>query len=423
MGLPDRDSASTWGGKLLVDRDGTEIGTCTQIFLDDATGLPEWAQADLSGGPGVVPLMDAAVAGDRVRVAVRRTEVVEAPRVDDPLHISEDEEERLYRHYGITFSREDSESLLPVDGPVDGPPTESPAAAEPATADPIVEHLLTGPVATTPGAAGESTASTSDASTSPVYTPTAPTSADTPDVRQAPGNDRGGLLPALGAGTVGVLAAVAAAIFWWRRRQQMPPTRKELLAARARAASLALTAKKEQVATSAAPLLQRGRRLSAAAGEQAAVQARAAAERAAVQARVAAERAAVQARAAAQQAAAVGAAARTVRLQRVPQQADLAPQPAERPTRARVFGALPALGGFAAGYAARARAGRGGTEPLDAGTSGEGRPLHRMAGRVQARVTDAARAGNAQLSQRGSAVADRVRRRSGGDEEAPLSDG
>ena len=94
MGLPDRDSASGWGGKLLVDRDGTEIGTCTQIFLDDATGLPEWAEADLSGGPGVVPLMDAAESGDRVRVAVRVAEVADAPRVDDPLHISEDEEER-----------------------------------------------------------------------------------------------------------------------------------------------------------------------------------------------------------------------------------------------------------------------------------------------------------------------------------------
>ena len=97
MGLPDRDSAKTWGGKLLVDRDGTEIGTCTQIFLDDATGLPEWAAADLSGGPGVVPLIDATATGDHVRVAVRHTEVVDAPRVDDPLHISEDEEEQLYR--------------------------------------------------------------------------------------------------------------------------------------------------------------------------------------------------------------------------------------------------------------------------------------------------------------------------------------
>jgi hypothetical protein len=308
MGLPDRDSAKTWGGKLLVDRDGTEIGTCTQIFLDDATGLPEWAAADLSGGPGVVPLIDATATGDRVRVTVRHTEVVEAPRVDDPLHISEDEEERLYRHYGITFSREDSESLLPVDGPRDEPAVADSAVAgtgadEPAANGPVI----TEPAGIEPVAAAESTASTSPASWEPT-----PTSV----------SDRSGVLPALAAGTVGVLAAVAAAIFWWRRRQQIPPTRKELFAARARAASLALAAKKQQVATSAAPLVQTGRQLSAAAAERAAVQGRVAAERAAVQARVAAERAAVQARAAAQQAATVAAAARTVRLQRVPSGGD-----------------------------------------------------------------------------------------------------
>ncbi len=360
MGLPDRDSASTWGGKLLVDRDGTEIGTCTQIFLDDATGLPEWAEADLSGGPGVVPLMDAAESGERVRVAVRVAEVADAPRVDDPLHISQDEEERLYRHYGITFSREDSESLLPVDGPVLAEPervepalAES-ALAESALAEPaLAESALAESALAEPAQVAESTWSPS---------PLATDAAEAPEGRRQ-------LWPALAAGAVGVLAALAAAVFWWRRHQQLPPTRKELLAARARAASLALATRKEQVATSAAPLLLTGRKLS-----------ETAAQRAAEQAHVAAERAAVQARAAAQQAAAVTAAARTVRLQRVPR-ASVEPQPVagsakDRRARQAVMSALEVFGGFAAGYAVRARA------------------------------------GNAQLSQLGTAVTDRVRRRS-----------
>lgn len=124
MGQPDRDSAMAWGGKLLVDRDGSVIGTCTEIFLDDATGLPEWATADVSGGPAFVPLVDAAEADDRVRVAVLQAAVADAPSVGDPRHLSEDEEERLYRHYGITFSRDDSDSLLPTAAP----PTNAAAA-------------------------------------------------------------------------------------------------------------------------------------------------------------------------------------------------------------------------------------------------------------------------------------------------------
>ena len=403
MGLPDRDSASTWGGKLLVDRDGTEIGTCTQIFLDDATGLPEWAQADLSGGPGVVPLLDAAESGDRVRVAVRRTEVVDAPQVDDPFHISEDEEERLYRHYGITFSREDSESLLPVDGPAPADPlTVEPAGSEPVVSEPV----LSAPVLTEPDVV----------SVAPVE-PASFTTPVTTEGTEDPGTRRRSLRPALAAGAVGVLAAIAAAVFWWRRQHQVqvPLSRKDLLAARARAASLALSTKKEQVATSAAPLVQSGRRVSAAAAQQAAVQAR-----------VAAERAAVQARAAAQQAAAVAAAARTVRLQRVAPGAGVEPQhPASgrtdgRQRRDAVMSALEAFGGFAAGYAVRARVGRSAERLDQPGTSGRAQQVQRIAGQVQTRVTDTVRAGNAQLAQRGSAVAGRVRRRSTGDGELPL---
>ena len=75
MGLPDQDLAKTWGGRVLVDREGAAIGTCTEILLDDATGLPEWAQADLNGGPALVPLVDAAESGDQVRVAVSRADV------------------------------------------------------------------------------------------------------------------------------------------------------------------------------------------------------------------------------------------------------------------------------------------------------------------------------------------------------------
>ena len=326
MGLPDRDSAKTWGGKLLVDRDGAEIGTCTQVFVDDATGLPEWAQADLSGGPAVVPLLDAAETGDRVRVAVLHAAVAEAPRVEDPGHISEDEEERLYRHYGIQFSREASDSLLPVDAPV-APEVVAPAAVASETTDTVRNETVA------PRTADVAEQASPGLSASPVEV--------TPPTEVTSGSQSAGRgpVPALAAGAVGVLAAVAAAIFWWRQRQHVPPTRKELLAARARAASLALAARKEQVSASAAPLLRSGRAFSTAAAQQAAVQAkeaaerasaqaRVAAERATVQARVAAEQASVQARAAAEQAAALAATARTLRIQRVTPDADIEAQPA-----------------------------------------------------------------------------------------------
>ncbi len=371
MGLPDQNSARSWGGRLLVDRDGTEIGTCTQIFVDDATGLPEWAQADLTEGPAVIPLMDAAESGDRVRVRVSRAEVTQAPPIDDLGHISPEEEERLYRHYGITYSSEGSESLLPVDEPAPLPAPE-PTVSQPVMSAPeMPEPVL---------------------STSP--------DVDLVDAE----HDQGSRLRSLAAGIGGVLAAGAAAVFWWRLRHQTPPTRKELLAARAREAALALTERSDQVRTAAGPLMQTGRKLSSSVAQQAAVQAK-----------VAAERAAVQARAASEQAAAVAAAARTVRLQRVTPGAELEAVEPARQGRGRLVAALQGVVGFAAGYALRGL--KGGASPMEgSGEGGEGqrRQLQQVTGRLQTRAADSFRTGKAQVSQRAGVVASRMRSRSSG---------
>ncbi len=377
MGLPDHGSARTWGGRLLVDRDGTEIGTCTQIFVDDATGLPEWAQADLGEGPAVIPLMDATESGDRVQVRVSRAEVAKAPAIDDLGHISPEEEERLYRHYGITFSTEASESVLPVDDPVHVPAHDS-VAAEPVPFEPA----LSAPEVP------EAMSSEPDVATSPEL-----------DLGGAPEQGSGTRLRALAAGTGGVVAAGAAAVFWWRLRHQVPPTRKELLAARARDAALAVAARSDQIKVAAGPLLQTGRRVSSSAAQQAAVQAR-----------IAAERAAVQARAASEQAAAIAAAARTVRLQRVAAEAELPPAPKRRGS-SRMLAALQGLTGFAAGYALRART--GGEPAADAG-EGQRRQLQQVTGKLQTRAADSLRVGKAQVSQRAGAVAGKVRSRSSG---------
>lgn len=113
MALPDADAARTWGGKTIVDRFGATIGACTQVYTDDATGLPEWATARIGRTVVLLPLLDAVEVDEQVRVAVSRDDVVRAPAVADRHHISAEEEAALYRHYGIAFSQARSSSLLP----------------------------------------------------------------------------------------------------------------------------------------------------------------------------------------------------------------------------------------------------------------------------------------------------------------------
>ncbi|HVN12967.1 MAG TPA: PRC-barrel domain-containing protein [Kineosporiaceae bacterium] len=118
MALPDPEQVTSWGGKLLVDRAGRAIGTVTNVYNDDDTGLPEWATTRIGEATVFIPLEDAVESDGQIKVVVHRDDVAKAPLVLDRNHISRDEEVRLYRHYGIPYSAERSPSGLPGgDGP------------------------------------------------------------------------------------------------------------------------------------------------------------------------------------------------------------------------------------------------------------------------------------------------------------------
>jgi hypothetical protein len=119
MALPNPEQVRSWGGKLLVDRTGQPIGTVTQVYIDDATGLPEWATTRLGEAAFFLPLQDAVEADGQIHVPLHRDDVAKSPAVLDKRHITPDEEARLYRYYGIPYTAERSRSGLPVG---EGPP-------------------------------------------------------------------------------------------------------------------------------------------------------------------------------------------------------------------------------------------------------------------------------------------------------------
>ena len=122
MGLPSPERARTWGGRMVVDRDGARIGTITQIYTDDATGLPEWATTRLGEATVFLPLLDAHEQDGAVQVQVKRDDVAKAPMVGPGRRISEQDEARLYRWYGIDYTPDRSPSGLPAGvGPVPRP--------------------------------------------------------------------------------------------------------------------------------------------------------------------------------------------------------------------------------------------------------------------------------------------------------------
>jgi uncharacterized protein (TIGR02271 family) len=105
--MPDVDTVRGWQGATMVDRDGDKVGTIESIYVDDQTGQPEWALVNtgLFGTRSTfVPIAQASASGDQVQVPFERQRVNDAPNIDPDGHLSEQEEQELWRHYGLDYA-------------------------------------------------------------------------------------------------------------------------------------------------------------------------------------------------------------------------------------------------------------------------------------------------------------------------------
>lgn len=109
-------------GHKAVDRNGDKIGTVDEVYLDDATGRPEWAavRTGIFGRDAFVPLTTSEFSGEELRVPYDKSLVKESPDFGVGQHLSPAQELQLYRYYGL-------------DTPVDGHPApeQSHRAAQP----------------------------------------------------------------------------------------------------------------------------------------------------------------------------------------------------------------------------------------------------------------------------------------------------
>jgi len=91
-------------GRDVYDASGNKIGSASEVYLDDQTGEPEWVtvKTGLFGTKeSFVPIRDADLTDDGVRVHVSKDQVKDAPKIDTDGHLSPQEEEELYRYYGL----------------------------------------------------------------------------------------------------------------------------------------------------------------------------------------------------------------------------------------------------------------------------------------------------------------------------------
>jgi stress response protein YsnF/sporulation protein YlmC with PRC-barrel domain len=165
-------------GHKAVDRNGDKIGTVDEVYLDDATGKPEWAavRTGLFGRDAFVPLATSDFVSDELRIPYDKSQVKDSPDFGVGQHLSPEQELQLYRYYGLEVPSGGNGSGSGSAKDAASSAATAPAAPPTAPASPVVPPAQPAatqamPVVTT------TTAAAAAAATAPTgSTPTADTS-------------------------------------------------------------------------------------------------------------------------------------------------------------------------------------------------------------------------------------------------------
>jgi uncharacterized protein (TIGR02271 family) len=93
-------------GATAYDRDGDKIGKVGQLYYDDTTDQPTWVTVNtgfFGTHQSFVPVSGAEFNGDRVTMAYDKATVKDAPKIAEDAHLSPQEEQQLYRYYGLDY--------------------------------------------------------------------------------------------------------------------------------------------------------------------------------------------------------------------------------------------------------------------------------------------------------------------------------
>jgi uncharacterized protein (TIGR02271 family) len=106
-------------GSTAVGPEG-KLGTVGEVYLDDQTGRPEWVtvRTGLFGTKeAFVPLADATLSGDELRLPYDKDKVKNSPHHDVEGHLSPSEEADLYRYYGLGGGQQVADAVGTARGP------------------------------------------------------------------------------------------------------------------------------------------------------------------------------------------------------------------------------------------------------------------------------------------------------------------
>jgi uncharacterized protein (TIGR02271 family) len=119
--MPDQmGTAERFEGMELVDAEGKKAGSVHSLWVDTATNEPEFVavKTGMMGRTHIVPVAGAQIdeSNRQLRVPYSQDQIGSAPHIDETAELSEQDEEQVYRHYGVQRSEAPSPTGLAGDG-------------------------------------------------------------------------------------------------------------------------------------------------------------------------------------------------------------------------------------------------------------------------------------------------------------------
>ncbi len=93
-------------GSEVYGSDGDKIGKVGQVYFDDETNQPAWVTVNtglMGTNESFIPVQEATFSGDALTVPYDKNKVKDAPSVASDGHLSPEEEQELYRYYGLSY--------------------------------------------------------------------------------------------------------------------------------------------------------------------------------------------------------------------------------------------------------------------------------------------------------------------------------
>jgi hypothetical protein len=180
----DFEDFAAWTGRDVVAADGERLGAVEMIFLDEATDVPEWVLLRIDDDAAAfVPLAGAKVEEQSIRVEQDRERIAAAPRLDAGKTLTIAEVRRLYDHYGLAYSQEESPTVLPEGAAPSGAAEPTEERPDPTEERPRLRKYVGAPV---PPAAAADEAPAAAADPAPPAPDPAPPAPDTAPAASAP---------------------------------------------------------------------------------------------------------------------------------------------------------------------------------------------------------------------------------------------